>query len=359
MSSMATTDWRDARVLITGARGFIGAHLCRRLLAAGAVVHGVTSRNNFADRLPHVEWLTVDLTDLSAVRQMMRTSSPDVVFHLAGHVTGSQALADVEPTYAQNLTSTVNLLICAAETGRPRVLVAGSMHEPNGEDPEAIPSSPYAASKWACTAYARMFHRLYQFPVVIARPMMVYGPGQWDVTKLLPYVITSLLNGKSPSVSSGTRTLDWIFIDDVVDAMMVLTTTAETHGKTIDLGSGILTSIREIILQVANLSGSSAPISFGSVPDRSFELPRMARIEETRRLTGWSAKTSLIDGLRKTIESWRLEVRNSVSSPRDVEAHEVRDAQTPLSARVNKILGKAVLIGSQLVEIGNALAAQT
>jgi len=195
MRSIRATDWQDVRVLITGARGFIGAHLCQRLVAAGAVVQGVSRHSNFAERPPNMEWLTVDLTDLGAVRQMMRTSAPDVVFHLAGHVTGSQALTDVEPTFTQNLTSTVNLLISAAETDRSRVLVAGSMHEPDADDSEGIPSSPYAASKWACTAYARMFHRLYQFPVVIARPMMVYGPRQWDVTKLLPYVIKSLLNG--------------------------------------------------------------------------------------------------------------------------------------------------------------------
>lgn len=357
MTSTKSGDWKDVRVLITGARGFIGAHLCRRLVAAGAVVQGVTSRSNFVECSPNVDWLTVDLTDLGAVRQMMRTSATDVIFHLAGHVTGSQAVTDVEPTFSQNLTSSVNLLISAAEIGHPRVLVAGSMHEPDGDDPEAIPNSPYAASKWACSAYARMFHRLYQFPVVIARPMMVYGPGQWDVTKLLPYVITSLLNGTSPSVSSGTRTLDWVFIDDVVDAMMVLAMTPGTDGKTIDLGSGVLTSIREIVMQVAALTGSSAPISFGSVPDRFCELPRIARIDETRRLTGWSAKTSLADGLEKTIEWWRLGAGADAASTAGVEGGESNDKEGRLFVRVNKIVAKTVLLASQLIEIGNTLAA--
>jgi nucleoside-diphosphate-sugar epimerase len=256
---------------------------------------------------------------------MIRTATPDVVFHLAGHVTGSQALGDVEPTFTRNLTSTVHLLISAAEVGGCRVVQAGSMQEPDLNDVDAIPVSPYAASKWACTGYARMFHRLYQFPVVIARLMMVYGPGQWDVTKLLPYVMTTLLSGSSPSVSSGTRMIDWIFIDDVVAGMMVLGMTPKNYGQTIDLGSGVLTSIREIVEHAAALIGSNIPIAFGSAPDRPYDRPRTARTEETRRLTGWSAETSLAEGLRRTVEYWRVAVRDGVTSATDGNPSLARD----------------------------------
>ncbi len=304
VSRKTAADWRDARVLVTGARGFIGSRLCQKLVDAGAIVQGVSSRSSFDGRSREVSWSAVDLTDLNAVRQMIRVAAPDLVFHLAGCVTGSQALEDVEPTFALNLMSTVHLLTCAAETSRCRVVLAGSMHEPDRDDPDLIPVTPYAASKWASTAYARMFHRLYQYPVAITRPMMVYGPGQWDVTKLLPHVITSLLNGTSPEVSSGKRVLDWVFVDDVVAGMMAVAMTREACGQAIDLGSGKLVSIREIAEMAAALVGSSVPISFGALPERPFERPRVARVKETWQLTGWSAETSLADGLRKTVESW-------------------------------------------------------
>ncbi len=250
-------------------------------------------------------WSTVALSDPDAVRRMLEQLSPDVVFHLSGHVTGSQALADVEPTFSRNLVSTVHLLTAAAERARHRIVLAGSMHEPEGEHADTTPVSPYAASKWACTSYARMFHRLYQLPVIVARPMMVYGPGQWDRAKLLPHVITSLLSGASPAISGGTRTLDWVFVDDVVAALTMLAMTPSAYGHAIDLGSGTLTSIREIVEQVARMIGWTHPIEFGTVPDRPFERPRKARVEETRQITGWTAATPLSAGLLKTVDYWR------------------------------------------------------
>jgi UDP-glucose 4-epimerase len=299
------SDWRDVRVLVTGARGFIGSHLCQRLVTSGAIVQALSSRSNFEGLSPDVTWSAVDLTDFNAVRETIRQSAPEVVFHLAGHVTGSQAIGDVVPTFSKNLASTVNLLTSTTEVGECRVVLAGSMHEPESDEPGAIPPSPYAASKWASSAYARMFYQLYRFPVVIARPMMVYGPAQWDVTKLLPHVITSLMSSTPPSVSSGKRTLDWVFIDDVVGGLMVLAMTPKAYGQTIDLGSGVLTSIREIVENIAAQIDASIPIVFGSLPDRPFERPRTARTEQTRQLTGWCAETSLAEGIKKTVDWWR------------------------------------------------------
>src|SRR5205823_740065 len=125
----------------------------------------------------------------------------------------------------------------------------------------------YAASKWACTGYARMFHALYQLPVAIARPMMVYGPGQWDTTKLLPYVTTSLLGGASPLVSSGSREIDWVYVDDVVDGLLTVAV-SPLDARLIDLGTGTLTSIRTLIDHVVELVGSDVPVRFGAVADR-------------------------------------------------------------------------------------------
>jgi len=309
-----TGDWRDARVIVTGARGFIGSHLCRWLVDAGAAVTAISSQDNSARPPGNMVWSTVALSDPGAVRRMLDRLAPDVVFHLSGHVTGSQTLADVEPTFSRNLVSTVHLLTAAAERARNRIVLAGSMHEPEGEYADATPVSPYAASKWACTSYARMFHRLYQLPVIIARPMMVYGPGQWDRTKLLPHVITSLLSGVSPAVSSGTRALDWVFIDDVVTGLTTLAMTPSAYGHAIDLGSGTLTSIREIVEQVANIIGWISPIEFGTVPDRPFEQPRRARLQETRQMIGWTAATPLSAGLLKTVDYWRAALRDAEQS---------------------------------------------
>jgi UDP-glucose 4-epimerase len=303
MRSMSRTDWQDARVLVTGARGFIGARLCRRLLDAGAVVHGISRH---PDAAPDIRWSNVDLTAEQSVRTMLEALRPDVVFHLAGHVTGSQELANVQPAFQTNLTSTVHLLTVATSMPPGRIVLVGSMQEPDPEHPAPIPCSPYAASKWACSAYARMFHALYQLPVAMARPMMVYGPGQWDLVKVLPYVMVSLLRGTSPALGGGARELDWVFVDDVVDGMLAIAGTAGIDGQTVDLGSGTLTSVRRVVEQVAALIGSDAPVRFGAIPDRPLERPCAARTEEARRLIGWSARTTLDEGLKQTVAWYRV-----------------------------------------------------
>jgi len=295
---------RDARVLVTGARGFIGGHLTDRLTRDGASVIGISSHPRPPAKIG-VTWRRTDLANGEAVRHLIGGERPDVIFHLAGRVTGAQSLENVTPTFADNLASTVHLLSAAAEIKVQRILLTGSMQEPDQADPQSFPCSPYAASKWACGGYARMFYMLYGLPVVIARPMMVYGPGQWDLTKLLPYVATSLIADTSPRLTTGTREMDWVFVDDVVDGLLAVAESSDTDGQSIDLGSGVLTSIRIVVEHLVRLIGPRVAIQFGAIPDRPYERPRAARSHDTERLIGWSAKTPLEDGLRQTVGWYR------------------------------------------------------
>ena len=150
------------KFMVTGAGGFIGSRLCARLLEGGFDVHA-TSRTARRDEDDGVRWWQLDLADPGAVRDALDAVEPDVVIHLASQVTGVRQVALVLPTFHANLASTVNLLAATAERGHGRVVIAGSMEEP--EHPGDVPSSPYAASKWAADGYARMFHLLYGCPL--------------------------------------------------------------------------------------------------------------------------------------------------------------------------------------------------
>src|SRR5688572_908726 len=104
---MSDAHWQGSRVLITGARSFIGTQLCRRLIDAGAEVHGVSRAHNGVDS-PRMLFLSADLAQPADMRRIVGDAAPDVIFHLAGHVTGSQQLSTVIPTFEVNLASTVN-----------------------------------------------------------------------------------------------------------------------------------------------------------------------------------------------------------------------------------------------------------
>ncbi|HEY7393151.1 MAG TPA: NAD-dependent epimerase/dehydratase family protein, partial [Bryobacteraceae bacterium] len=213
--------------------------------------------------------------------------------------------------FQSNLQSTVNLLFLAAESGCRRIILTGSLAEPEIESGEAFPSAPYAAAKWASTGYARMFHALYRLPVIIARVFMVYGPAQKDLTKLIPYVTLSLLQGKSPRISSGQRLVDWIYVSDVVSGFLALAQTPGIDGMTLDLGSGALVSIRDIVQQLIPLIDTAAMADFGALPDRPLEPTRVAKIGETCRQTGWKPQVSLGEGLKQTVDWYRATFKES------------------------------------------------
>lgn len=293
-----------ANVLVTGASGFIGSHLCGRLIREGAVVHGFSRK---ARRSPDagVHWWQADLGSPANLLSLVREIKPDRIFHLAGYVTGSRELRHVLPSMRGNLVGTVNLLTAAADVGCRRLILTGSLEEPDDLDREAVPCSPYAVGKWAGQAYARMFHALYGLPVVTLRLFMVYGPGQQDLTKLIPSTIRAFLRGKAPRLSSGKRLVDWIYVEDVVDALIAAATVKGLEGCTVDVGTGRMTTVAEVVNRLVRLTNPKIVPLFGQLPDRAFERERVADIKQAQALLGWVASTELEAGLEKTVEWYR------------------------------------------------------
>jgi UDP-glucose 4-epimerase len=306
------------KALVTGARGFIGSALCRRLIASGVEVHAI-SRNPPADglhwwrsvsgdrghsaRASMIQWWNADLVEIEAARSLIRIIQPDVIFHLASLVTGSRNLEMVLPIFQNNFLTAFNLLMATAENSAGRIILAGSLEEPDEVD--SVPCSPYAAAKWSASTYARMFRALYQIPVVIAKIFMVYGPGQSDHTKLIPYVITSLLRGKAPKLSSGVRLVDWIYVDDVVEGLIRCTEVPGTDGSTVELGSGELISVRDVVQQLSDLVACGVEPEFGALPNRPLERVKKANIAQSYQLIGWQPSTPLREGLSRTIKWYK------------------------------------------------------
>lgn len=293
---------RGERALVTGATGFLGSHLRLRLLELGAEVHGVSRSNGPGEDPDGVTWWRGDFADLACTRKVVRRTRPDVIFHLAGLVTGRTDRALVLPTMESLLVSTVNVLSVACEQGCRRLVLVGSMDEPAAPGAgEPIPASPYAAAKWASVGYGRMFHQLYGTPVVIARTFMAYGPMQ-EHHKLVPHVILSLLRDEAPKLSTGERLADWIYVDDVIEGFIAAAQAPGVEGRLFEFGSGIGVSNRAIVDEIVTLLGSEITPSFGALPTRVSEPERVAQPIEPRSALGWEAGISLSEGLRRTIK---------------------------------------------------------
>jgi UDP-glucose 4-epimerase len=183
------------------------------------------------------------------------------------------------------------------------------MEEPSPNEARPAPISPYAASKWASSIYARMFHALYELPVVVLHVFMVYGPGQRDLGKLVPYVTLSFLKGEDPMLSSGERRVDWIYIDDVVEGLIAAALAPGISGRTIDIGTGVLTPVREVVEELHRQTATRAKPIFGALADRPYENERSADAEGSWTGLGWKSRVSVQDGLRATV-SWYRERLN-------------------------------------------------
>ncbi len=297
------TPTQPLEILVTGATGFIGQHLCRRLCAQGHQVHA-TSRRQQEAQTSGPRWHRADLADLAVARRVFATVKPDVVFHLAGDVGANPDLALVLPTFHSLLASTINVLVAAMEEDCGRIILTGSLTEPLPDGPIAVPKSPYAAAKWAGAGYGRMYHDLFSAPVVILRPFMTYGPGQ-ALTKLVPSVALALLRGERPEVSSGTVGADWVYIDDVVEGFMAAATAPGIEGETIDFGTGTLVSMRNVVERIVDIVGGDVEPDFGALPDRPDENAVPANTANAAKHLGWRARTSLDDGLRRTVQWYR------------------------------------------------------
>ena len=296
-------------MLVTGASGFIGRAVCERLVLDGVETVGVSRRAPAADAGPieRVEWRQVDLVDAEAARRLVAEVQPHVVINLAGLVAGSRDRSFVLPMLQTNLAAAVTLLDAAVESGCCEAFVqAGSLEEIDRRDEP--PSSPYSAAKSAATHYAQLYGQHYGLNCGVARIFMVYGPGHQDNTKLIPSVIHDGLRGVPIQLSSGSRRVDWVYVDDVADALLMLASTADLGGKSVDIGSGHLVPIRGVVTRLWDLLGLDGEPPFGTLPDRACEVERVADVAHTAETLGFTARVGLDEGLSATVD-W---IRDSI-----------------------------------------------
>jgi nucleoside-diphosphate-sugar epimerase len=301
------------KLLVTGARGFLGSQLLTRLNSVvDTELHASSRRRVQWDLQRGVTWHLAELTDQDVTRQLFSKVKPDVVFHLAGAANGRHELDLVWTTLQNDLATAVNVLVSATESGCERVILTGSLDEPLTAN--EAPASPYAAAKLSSNLYARMCHQAFRTPVVVVRPFMTYGPGQ-RANKFVPYVTRCFLQDECPRVSNGSRGVDWVYVADLVEGIIAAAAAPGIEGQIIDLGSGQLLTVRQVLGMIRSLCGSRLDAKIGDLPERCGESVRAADTQKARDLLGWSACTSIECGLKMTIDWHRQQLKVVPASP--------------------------------------------
>ncbi|MCA0362418.1 MAG: NAD-dependent 4,6-dehydratase LegB [Bacteroidetes bacterium] len=312
--------WKNKKVLVTGADGFIGSHLVEHLVERGADVKAFVYYNSFnswgwIDSFPKdlkdkIEIFAGDIRDPFGVKKAVE--GVDVVFHLAALIAIPYSYYSPESYVSTNVTGTLNVLMACRELNIERLLVTSTsevygtaISVPIDEKHPRQGQSPYSATKIGADAIADSFFRSFNLPVTIVRPFNTYGPRQ-SARAVIPTIITQLLHGsKEIKLGALHPTRDLVFVKDTVRGFTEIASSGKTIGQEVNIATQNEISVLELAEMLISLINPDAKI----VSDDSRQRPKNSEVErllgsnaKLHELTGWKPGISLKEGLSQTID---------------------------------------------------------
>lgn len=300
------------RVLITGGAGFLGAALANRLANEGHTVLVVDDLTAGDPRRLASEVLLTrgDVRDVPKLWTLLQ--GVDCVYHLAARVRVPESIHYPSDYNAVNVGGTVAVMEAMRDTGVRRVVFASSgalygeqSHQPVHEGQVPNPNSPYGVSKIAAEYYVSTLGTLYDIETVSLRVFNAYGPGQ-ELPPSYPPVVPQLLKqartgGSLVIFGDGRQTRDFVFLDDVLDALAAASTATDVNRAVINVGSGQEISINDLAARVARVAGKRVDVLHNQgQPGGVSRL--VADVDLAQRLLGWKPRTELEEGLRLTLD---------------------------------------------------------
>jgi len=277
---------RDARVLVTGASGFIGSNVVRKLVNDGAEVHALTSTVSavypvrLVDLRDRITMHEGNLIDRSAMDAVVDKARPEYVLHLGAFTHVGKSWQRVDECIQANVQGTVNLLQALARYDYRRFVytgtseIYGDIDVPFREDARVNPISPYSVSKYAGERYCRMFHQGYGWPIVMLRPFNAYGPGQTP-DRVIPEIIVRALRRQDLKMTQGYQTREFNFVEDIAEGFVLAATAPGVECEILNLGCGEELSMRHVAQTILDLMGNPIEAQFGALPERPTEIHRM------------------------------------------------------------------------------------
>ena len=296
------------RALVTGAAGFVGANLVRRLLADGHEVHALVRAGTDRWRLDEVggeiQLGEVDLRDGEAVAAAFAGVRPEVVFHLGTRGAYSWQ-ADAREILETNVVGTANVVEACAQAGVRALVNTGSSSEYGHKDHapaenEALePNSVYGVAKVAATLLCSVAASLHDLAVTTLRLYSVYGPYE-EPGRFVPALVEAALRERLPPLASPNVARDFVWVGDVVDAYL-RAASAPGAGAVYNVGSGRQTTLAEAVEVAQRVLGVTEQPSWSSMPDRSWDTELwVADVSKIERDFGWRPTVDFDEGLART-----------------------------------------------------------
>jgi NAD dependent epimerase/dehydratase len=313
-------NFKNKKILITGADGFIGSHLTEALVESGYDVRAFIYYNSFnsygwLDTLSNeiknkIEFFAGDIRDPNGVRQAMKDI--DIVFHLAALIAIPFSYHSPDSYIDTNVKGTLNIIQAARDNKVKRVLVTSTSEVygtarfvPITELHPKQPQSPYSASKIGADAISDSFYRSFEIPLTIVRPFNTFGPRQ-SARAVIPTIISQLLNGaKEIKLGDTTPTRDLLFVKDTVNGFLQIAQCDQLIGHEVNIATQSEITVGDLALELINIINPKAKIITDAVrlrPEKSEVFRLFGSNEKLKLFTDWKQEYSLQEGLKKTIE---------------------------------------------------------
>lgn len=296
--------WQGRTVLVTGASGFVGSHLVKQLILKKAKVVSLSKK-------------TGPIEDFEKLNDIFKKNKVNIIFHLAAQPIVEVGQTNPIKTFEVNIKGTWNILEAARESNVEKIIIASTVHV-YGDNPKIPfkeeyfpqPSRPYETSKACADLLAQSFADTYGLPVEIPRFVNIYGPGDFNFSRLIPKVIKSILSGESPEVWDIGSIRDFLYIDDAVNAYLMLAEKKLDGGKRLrvfNFGTGKPIKIHDLVLKIIELSNKKINLKMEKLPEeRSNEIKKQyVSIAKAKRELNWYPKISLDEGLVETINWYK------------------------------------------------------
>ncbi len=311
------------KILVTGSDGFIGSHLTEELVRQGYKVKAFVYYNSFnswgwLDTLPQeildeIEVFTGDIRDPNGVREAMK--GVDEVFHLAALIAIPFSYHSPDTYVDTNIKGTLNVLQAARDLETSRVLITSTSevygtakYVPIDENHPYQGQSPYSATKIGADRLAESFYRSFDMPITIVRPFNTYGPRQ-SARAVIPTIITQLLVGKEEiELGALSPTRDFNYVKDTADGFIEIAQSDKTIGQEINIATQQEISIGQIAEELIRQINPNAKVICDEQrlrPEKSEVNRLLGSNEKIKRLTNWTPKYNLEQGLAETIEFFK------------------------------------------------------
>ena len=315
--------WKGKRVLVTGANGFLGSHLSIALLKEGASITGIIKeepKDSFLKialkeiKNPEINLIKSDIVNFNSALNIFKKQRPDICLHVAAQPIVGIANKSPLPTFEANIKGTWNILEIARICSTKAVVVASSdkaygEHKklPYREDASLQALHPYDSSKACTDILTRCYAHTYGLNTAVTRCANIYGSGDFNFSRIIPDTMRSILLNKNPVIrSDGTPLRDYIFIEDVINAYLLLARKLYEGkipaGEAFNFGTGKPISVLSLVNKILSISKiRNLRPEILSKKKIKGEIDRQyLSSSKAKRMLGWRCQSSLGRGLKKT-----------------------------------------------------------